>query len=112
MVSEYPDLTEPARVLATLADLERQLALRQNAYEDAASHWFKAQREMGKIRATALLTSTKQSVTEKKAEGDLAAYDVEGAQYEAEFETLKAVKDMLDKRAMICMAILKAQGRA
>lgn len=111
-MDDRPDLTEPSRVLARLADLEHQLAMRQNAYEDAASHWFQAQREMGKIRATALLTSTKQSVTEKKAEGDLAAYSVDGAEYESEFETLKAVKDMIDKRAMICMAILKAQGRA
>lgn len=111
-MTDQVDLTDPARVMWTLADLERQLATKQVAYEEAASVWFAAQREMGKARATALLTSAKGSVTEKKAEGELAAYGVEGAEYEPVFEALKAVKDMIDKRAMICMAILKAQGRA
>lgn len=105
------DLTHPAAIIATLAEIEQDLALRQNTFGAVARRWYIAQREIGRRKAQALLTSAAPSVTAKKAEGDLAAYDVDGAASEAEYESLKAVIRVLEQRAMIGMALLKAQGR-
>lgn len=105
-------LDNPAAVMARLAEIEDSLARRQNAYEEAARSWYGAQREIGRRKAQKLLASDKGSVTEKKAEGDVAAYDVEGAAAEAEYEALKAAVKVLETRATIGMSILKAQGRA
>ena len=68
--------------------------------------------EIKKAHAIALLSSTKASVTEKKADADIAAYAAEGAEHEAEYEALKAVIRVLETRASICMSVLKAQGRS
>lgn len=106
------DLSNPAAVMARLAEIENALAERQNPYESAARSWYSAQREIQRRKAQALLTSDKGSVTEKKAEGDEAAYDVEGASAEAEYEALRAAVKVLETRATIGMSILKAQGRA
>lgn len=111
-MSATVELSHPAAIMHRLEQIERDLASRQNAYESAAGRWYEAQREIGRLRARALLTSDAKSVTEKKAEGELAAYDVEGAAAEAEYESLKAVIRVLEQRAMIGMALLKAQGRA
>lgn len=102
----------PAEVMATLTAIERDLANRQNAYESAARDWYQAQREIKRKAAHALLNSTRSSVAEKRAEADEAAYDVESSAREAEYEALKAVIRVLEQRSMICMAILKSQGRA
>ena len=103
--------SHPGAVIDRLAQIENDLAERQNAYEAAARSWYAAQREIGRVKARALLTSPKASVTEKKAEGDLAAYDVEGAASEAEYEALRAAVKVLETRATIGMSILKAQSR-
>jgi len=107
-----PDFSNPAAVISRLEQIDVELGERQNLYEDAARRWFKAQREITRVKAKALLTSPKASVTEKKAEGDLAAYDVEGADAEAEYEALKAAVRLRELRAMIGTSILKAHGRA
>jgi hypothetical protein len=104
-------MNDPAAVIARLTAIEEDLAERQNRYEAAAESWYRAQREMGRRRALALLTSERPSVTEKKAEGELAAYDVEGAVAQAEYEALKAAVGVLETRAVIGTSILKAQGR-
>lgn len=104
-------LDNPAAVMARLADIENDLAERQNAYERAARTWYTAQREINRQRALALLTADEKSITEKKARAELAAYDVEGAAAEAEYEALKARVRMLETRATIGMSILKAQAR-
>ncbi len=106
------DLGHPIAVQQTLEEIERDLAKRQNFYEDAARQWFSAQREIRRLTATALLSSGRDSVTEKKAEGELAAYDVENAAAEAEYEALRAVVKVLEVRATILMSLAKSQGRA
>lgn len=115
-VSSFPapsaQLDSPAEVLRLLSSIEADLANRQNAYESAAGTWYAAQREMKRKAAHALLGSDASSVTEKKAEADLAAYDVEGSAREAEYESLKAVIRVLEQRASICQSILRAQGRS
>jgi vacuolar-type H+-ATPase subunit I/STV1 len=107
-----PDLTEPSAVMARLASIENDLAERQNDYEEAARSHFDVVREQKKAWATALLTADAKSVTEKKAQGEVAAYYVEGGETEAEYQALKAVVEVLSERASICQSILKAQSRA
>ena len=105
-------LSDPGAVMDRLAEIENDLAQRQNPYEEAARKWYGAQRELVRRKAEKLLSSEAASVTEKKAEGDLAAFDVEGASAEGEYEALRAAVKVLEIRATIGMSILKAQGRA
>jgi hypothetical protein len=98
--------------MARLAQIEKHLAELQNVYEEAAEKWYEAQREIKKAHALALLGSKKGSITEKKAEGDVAAYDVEGSESEAMYESVKGAIRVLETRASIGMSLLKAQGRA
>jgi hypothetical protein len=105
-------LDSPAVVMSRLSEIERDLANRQNGYEEAARDWYDAQRDIRKEHATALLSSTKTSVTEKKADADIAASLCDGAEHEALYEAHKAVIRVLETSANICMSILKAQGRS
>lgn len=105
-------MDSPHVVMGTLQAIERSLAELQNDYEAAAREWFKAQREIKKTWAEALLASTASSVTEKKAHADICAYEVIGSESEVAFLALKAAIDMLNHRATICMSVLKFQGRA
>lgn len=105
------DLDSPAVVQHRLSEIERDLAERQNSYERAAGDWYAAQREIRRVHATALLASSKASVTEKKAEADIAASLCDGSEHEALYEASKAVIRVLETRANICMSILKSQGR-
>jgi hypothetical protein len=105
-------LGDPQAVMARLAEIENDLAIRQNLYEAVAGKWFLAQREIKKAHAEALLGSDEGTVTEKKAAADIAAAVTPGAELEGEYEVLKAVIRVLETRATIGMSILKAQGRA
>lgn len=105
------DLSSPAEVMRLLGEIERDLAECQNDYEAAALSWYLTRREVGRVKAEALLSAQDGSVTEKRARAELAAYDVEGAEWEAKFESLKAFIGVLSTRAMICQSLLKAQGR-
>lgn len=104
-------LDSPAEVLLRLGEIERDLAVRQNGYEATARSWYEAQREIRRAHATALLSSEKSSVAEKRAEADLAAVAAEGSEHEAAYEAAKAVIRVLEQRSMILMALLKSQGR-
>jgi hypothetical protein len=106
------EMDSPAVVMHRLSSIERDLAERQNSYERAAGNWYAAQREIKKAHAIALLSSQKPSVTAQKAEADLASLACDGVEYEAEYESLKAVIRVLETRAMICTSILKAHGRS
>jgi hypothetical protein len=105
-------LGDPQAVITRLAEIENDLAIRQNLYEDVAGKWFVAQRDIKRAHATALLGSDEGTVTEKKAEADIAAATAPGSELEGEYEALKAVIRVLETRATIGMSILKAQGRA
>lgn len=104
-------LSTPQEVMDCLTAIEIDLAVRQNAYERAARGYYTAKRDIEKARATALLSSDEKSITEKKACAELAAYDVEGAAHEAEYEGLKAAIRVLETRTMIATSLLKAMGR-
>jgi hypothetical protein len=105
------ELDSPAVVMQRLSEIERDLAERQGAYENAARRWYEAQRQIRHAHAVALLSSTKPSVTEKKAEADVEAALCDGSEFEAEYEASKAVIRVLETRATIGMSILKSQSR-
>jgi hypothetical protein len=105
-------LDSPAVVMRRLSEIERDLAERQNTFERSARGWYDAQREIKRQHAIALLSSDQKSITEKKAEADIAVSACEGVEYEAEYESMKAVIRVLETRSMVLMAVLKAQGRS
>lgn len=102
-------LSEPAAVMARLEEIEHDLAARQNELEAAALAWFRAKRDREQARAVAFLEA-EGTVAERNAlaERDTALL---GADSEAAYEALRAVCRVLEARASIGMALLKAQGR-
>ena len=106
------DMDHPAGIMARLVAIEGDLATRQNSYESAASGWYTAKRDIEREVARAVVNADLGgTVTERKAQGALDAYDVEGAASEAEYEALKAVVRVLETRATICQSLLRAHGR-
>lgn len=110
-MSGYVDTDSPAHVMEALLAIHREIAERQNLYERVTRNWHRAERDIKKAWATALLTSTRSTVAEKKAEADIAAGLCEGAEYEIEYVAQKAVMSMLEKQIVILTSVLKAQGR-
>ena len=104
-------LADPAQVMIRLTQIENDLALRQNALEDAGLKWFRAKRDREHKWATTYLSLDEGTVAQRKAVADAETVLI-GREHEAEWESLKAVVRVLDTRASIGMAILKAQGRA
>lgn len=104
------DLTHPAAVMARLAEIENDLAARQNALERAGMAWFRCKRDREKARATAFLAA-EGTVAERTAIADQQTA-VDGKQEEAEWEALRAVVRVLETRASIGQSLLRVQGRA
>src|ERR1700744_2071666 len=102
-------LSSPAAVQARLNEIEADLAAKQNELEAVAVDWFRAKRDREKRHAEAFMVHGG-TVAERKAQADLAVEAV-GVEEEGTFEGLKAVVRVLDTRAAIGMALLKAQGR-
>jgi hypothetical protein len=95
--------------MARLAEIENDLAVRQNALESAGMAWFKGKRDRMKARATAFLLA-EGSVAERSAKADeQTALDAKNE--EAEWEALKAVVGVLETRASIGQSLLRAQGK-
>ena len=104
-----PTLSHPGAVVTRLEEIEADLAARQNALESAALDWFRAKRDKEHAWAVAFL-SAEGTVAERKAVADRQTA-LDGRESEAEYEALRSVVRVLDTRATIGMAILKAQGR-
>ena len=102
-------LSDPAQVMLRLTSIENDLALRQNALEDAGLKWFRAKRDKEHDRAVAFLKA-EGTVAERNAAAEVETA-LDGLEYEAEWESLKATVRVLETRASIGMALLKAQGR-
>jgi hypothetical protein len=104
------DLSTPAAVMVRLAEIENDLALRQNLLESAAMRWYKLKRDQEHQYAVEFMRG-QGTVAERTARAkELTA--LVGREEEAEFEALKAVVRTLDTRASIGMSLLRAQGRA
>ncbi len=102
-------LADPASVMRRLAEIEGELALRQNAWEEAAQAHFLAKREKEKRRGEAFL-SAEGTVAERTAIADQATAVI-GNVEEAAYEAQKSVVRVLETRANIGMSLLRAQGR-
>ena len=103
-------LSTPQAVTERLEQIDQELALKANDFEQNAHDWFRAKR-----------TKEHQHAIEfKKAEGTVAernewANEVTaliGSEYEAAYEAMKAKVKLLEARASIGMSILRSQGRS
>lgn len=104
------DLTHPAAVTQKLAEIEQDMAVRQNAYESAARNWVHASRNQKKSRAVAFRLAKAETtvVAERNAIADEQTA-LDGDEEEAEYSAIRVVMDTLSKRASINQSILKSQ---
>jgi len=102
-------LDAPGPVMSRLAQIENDLAQRQNVYETAARAWFIAKRDREKEYATEYMRA-EGPVEARKAQAIRATSHI-GVNEEAEYEALKAVVRVLETRASIGQSLLRSQGR-
>jgi hypothetical protein len=103
-------MLSPAQLMERLEQIEADLAGRQNVAERAAEAWFVAKRDKEKARAETFVAA--QGPMElRKAIAELASVDI-GKTEEGKWHGTKAAIDVLEARAMIGMALLRAHGRA
>lgn len=107
-MSASTPLSDPASVMRRLAEIENDLALRQNTLEAAALAWYRAKRDKEKARAVVFL-SAEGTVAERSAIADRQTA-TDGKQEEALWESLKAVVRTLETRASIGQSLLRAQS--
>jgi hypothetical protein len=103
------DLSTPAGVMSCLADVGRELAERQNEFEQTARDWTAAKREIELERAKGLITATGDTVTERKAFAE-KQLDPDLFAHEVEYEAHKTVLRVLELLVSVCQSLLKAQG--
>jgi hypothetical protein len=99
----------PSPTLHRLAEIENDLAQRQNVLEDAARAWFIAKRDREKEYAIEYMKA-EGPVEARKAQAIRATSHI-GATEEAEWEALRAVVRVLETRASIGQSILRSQSR-
>jgi hypothetical protein len=93
-----------------LTDIETELAERQNDLEAAAFAWFTAKREREQTEAMEFMRA-EGSVEARRQQAKRISAAI-GAEEEASWEGKRAVIRVLETRAMVGTAILKAQGRS
>lgn len=103
-------LSHPAAVQERLEAIDQALAVHQNEYEEAAQAHFLARRLKEKTRAEEFMKA-EGTVAERSAKADQETA-LMGVEEEGRWEGLRGVVKVLDTRAAIGMAILKAQGRS
>jgi hypothetical protein len=96
--------------MARLAEIDADLARRQNEIEAAALDWFRAKRDREHALAAAFVAS-EGGAEARKAHAVLTVGHV-GREEEARYEAQRAVMRTLETRASIGQSILKAQARA
>lgn len=101
-----------AQIEERLQDIEADLASRQNAYERAAERWHRALREREYRHAIEFMRAgAGKSVTERKEHAREQTWLI-GVAEEATYEGLKSAIKVMEVRAMIGMALLKAAARS
>lgn len=110
-------MTSPGAVMGRLEEIERDLADRSLDYETAASDFARLKRDWERRLAQCRIVATGGDADTRKANALLAAVAADSTyedlmSAEGSFEGCKAVMKVLETRAMIGMAILRAQGRA
>lgn len=102
-------LADPAAVQRRLDEIEEDLATRQNELEAAPLAHFRAKRNKERAYARAFLEA-EGTVAERTANASRLTSHI-GVEEEGAWEGKKAVVRVLDTRAAVGMAVLKAQGR-
>jgi glycine/D-amino acid oxidase-like deaminating enzyme len=101
--------TVPQTVTERLEAIEHDLSERERELYDAAMEWFKKKRDLEHDRAVAFLAA-EGTVAERQAKAARDNSNI-GKDEEATYEAIRAVVRVLETRANIGMALLKAQGR-
>jgi hypothetical protein len=101
--------TVPRTVTERLEAIEHDLSERERELEKAAMEWFKKKRDLEHDRAVAFLAA-EGTVAERQAKAARDNSNI-GREEEATYEAIRAVVRVLETRANIGMALLKAQGR-
>jgi hypothetical protein len=102
-------LDAPGPTLRRLAEIENDLAIRQNSLEDAARKWFVLKRDRERDYAIEFMRA--EGPVEARKSAALKVTSHIGALEEAEWESLKAVIRVLETRASIGQSILRSQAR-
>lgn len=111
------DHSSPGVVMARLADIENDLALRQNEYEQAANDRARCVRDWDRRLAIHGKVAKGSSADVRKSVALVAASEQDDlyerlTDAEARFDALRVVIRTLETRASIGQSILRAQGRA
>jgi glycine/D-amino acid oxidase-like deaminating enzyme len=101
--------TVPQTVTERLEAIEHDLSERERELYNAAMEWFKKKRDLEHDRAVAFLAA-EGTVAERQAKAARDNSNI-GKDEEATYEAIRAVVRVLETRANIGMALLKAQGR-
>lgn len=114
---DVTDHSTPGAVIARLADIENDLALRQNDYERAASDRARCVRDWDRRLAIHGKVAKGSSADVRKSVALVAASEQDDlyerlTDAEARFDALRVVIRTLETRSAIGMSILKAHGRA
>ena len=107
----------PQTVMGRLAEIENDLAQRQNDYEQAADDRARLIRDWEKRLAMHQRTAHGANSEVRKATALVAAIEQDDlyerlSDAEARFDALRVVVRVLETRATIGMSILRSQGRA
>lgn len=101
----------PTQIEERLQGIEADLAARQNDYERAAEQWHRALRDREYRHAIEFMRAgAGKSVTERKEHARQQTWLI-GVAEEASYEGLRAAIKVMEVRAMIGMALLKAASR-
>ena len=96
----------PAQIEERLQDIERDLAIRGPAYENAAEKWYRVLRDREHKHATEFMKADGNTTERReKAKQETALI---GMVEEAEYEGLRAAIKVMETRAMIGMALLRS----
>jgi hypothetical protein len=109
--------SHPGDVMARLADIEQDLATRQNDLEEAAGARARLVRDWEKRLAIATATAKGGDANARKQAALVIAADQDElyeslTEAESAYAALHAVVKVLEVRATIGMSILRSQGRA
>jgi hypothetical protein len=110
-------MDNPAVAIGRLADIENDLAQRQNEYERAAEDVARAKRDYDLRLARALVVAEGSNAAVREANALIAVAAADDGIYtrltdaEARYAALKVVVSTLSERASIGQSILKAQSR-
>ena len=110
-------LDNPHAVMGRLSDIENDLAMRQNEYEQVADARARLIRDWEKRLAIHGRTAKGGSADVRKANALSAAIEQDDlyerlSDAEARYDALKVVNKVLETRSVIGMSILRAQGRS